>query len=414
MSNIYHLILEFHGRVAFAVFAVATLIFLTNFPCSAFCSDTKSYDNKVDRGNSPPLPTIKMSKQEYQTFLKKREAAKESLIPKETRHPDWEIHDEFTYTLDGKHFTIEASQQTPLSPVLEVVAGQKRIPFHGLEIVGTAKSDLVSKLTKLGDNFPDAKRLILHTNGLSSDKPLLSDDVIDCVLSLKNLRELVLEDEFITCRMSEDQVRRLAKHPSLRHIAFGPCEISDREFQHLAELKTLVSVSVNGTITPHIFLTLAKLPHIARLEVNGSGFLNPIDAETRQAIQSLDGRLKYFGGYESTEELSVSYPAINVSVIRALAKLKSIKYIHAGAFVHEVTLPDMEDLNQHADISMRLGVLNFKQDVPQIDRKKAQAISDAMSKRSKDFFDRTRAHQPAPRVIKKSPDAVNAPQVTSV
>ncbi len=183
--------------------------------------------------------------------------------------------------------------------------------------------------------------------------------------------------------ISEETIKILARHAELERLSLGNCRISAEDFAHLADLKTLRSISVGGRVTPRCFITLAKLPHFCEFVLVGGtpednqSFARAIDEETRLAIVSLNGRLKRFAAREHT------FPLVHGSILRALGEVKSLEILDLdGAMVCDVALEDVESLPglvnlRHFDAR----VVRYAEGVPAEVCRKADTIVQDLTRR---------------------------------
>jgi len=187
----------------------------------------------------------------------------------------------------------------------------KALPELSKSGVGTLHVDNVQVervpdelLKELSIHGQGLRRLVLGRWGLSTSPgarpPVISDRGMELISQLQNLTTL--------------------------HLASG---FSGEGFRHLAKLKNLEVLGIYyASIGPrHFFETVSQMCNIRGLTVRYADFCRPIDRSTYEAIGSLDGRLESldFGEWQETK--------IDVSMIPAIAQIRSLTWLELGNFV---------------------------------------------------------------------------------
>lgn len=296
--------------------------------------------------------TIEMSKEQFQQFMRNRAALRER----------FDRHLRF-YERQADRPLICVKHPDGREPLVALT-----LKFHGF---GPA-SGVLGELRDAWRYFPE----IVEIDASTCRFDAVPDDVIKEFASLPHLRTLMLAGGNAPIEISEEAIKILARHAELEKLSLGNCRISAEDFAHLADLKTLRSISVGGRVTPRCFITLAKLPDFCEFVLVGGtpednqSFARAIDEETHLAIVSLNGRLKRFAAREHT------FPLVHGSILRALGEVKSLEILDLdGAMVCDVALEDVESLP--ALVNLRhfdAGVVRYAEGVAAEVRKKADTI----------------------------------------
>jgi len=309
-------------------------------------------------GSTPIM--IEMSEEEFERFTWKRNTLREEL----------RLHLRF----------YERQPDTPLIHIKHP-RGQEDLTALALYFHGFGpESNVISKCRDMWQYFPE----IVEIDTSSCRFDTIPDAAVEQFMSLPHLRVIVLARNDSAMDISEKAIKLVSKHRELEELRFGNCRISEQEFAHLADLKTLKSVTLGECSSPRCFVTLAKLPHFREFLLVGGGrrkddeaFARPIDEETRQAIISLNGRLRRFAAREHT------FPSVHGSILGAFAQVNSLGILDLeGAVVRNVVFADVEALQHLANLRhFDGGSIHYAESVPPEDRKKADDILRRITRR---------------------------------
>ena len=218
---------------------------------------------------------------------------------------------------------------------------------------------LVLKLREVsdGDRVANAFRFLPEVTALSFKSGEIGELPIDRLHALTSLRSLhfpVLVDRRYTLNM--EHFAGISRIATLERLDLGNCSAKSEAFEPLAKNMRLDTVTLNGSLSPRVFIHLSRLKslkHIMLEEVGGRNqpFSRPIDAQIREAIGKLDGTLQSI----SLEGL------IHVSFIRALAQVRSLRRLYVENSVVDLRPEDVEAFRGHCfltDFELRTNNVN--------------------------------------------------------
>jgi uncharacterized protein YjbI with pentapeptide repeats len=182
--------------------------------------------------------------------------------------------------------------------------------------------------------------------------PSVVDDVLKQIgLRCKNIDSLRLGgstsvvDGETAPELSDQGLEYISRMQSLRQLSIA-CRCSAKGFSHLVKLPELKMLGLHHlTLTSReVFPIVAKMPKIRTVVFRYCDLSQPIDPATHKAIASLNGRLELlsFGEWAETK--------IHLSMIPAIAEIKSLTWLELGDFV--ATYKDLDPL--------RKGLLNLR------------------------------------------------------
>lgn len=137
----------------------------------------------------------------------------------------------------------------------------------------------------------------------------------------------------------------LSRCSSLKSLNLGASQICERDFEQIAELRSLEEIRFRSDLSPRCFITLAKLPALRRIRIHGYGDHFPhhhLDRETIAAIASMDGRLEEFNAHGvSDDEMGLW---IGPGVTREIFKVSSLRVLRIEMILCGLTLNDFQRL----------------------------------------------------------------------
>lgn len=140
--------------------------------------------------------------------------------------------------------------------------------------------------------------------------------------------------------ISDSGMEHISRLPKLKALALA-CRFSPKAFEHLTKLPELKTLGLDyPTLNARqVFEVVAKMPKIQSLLIRHADFSQPIDDATFKAIASLNGRLESlsFGEWQET--------TIHVSMIPAIAEIKSLKWLELGNY--SATYEDMAPIRKN-------------------------------------------------------------------
>jgi hypothetical protein len=285
-----------------------------------------SFEN-ADRPNSPKV--IKLSAKQFDEFFKKREeycnALFDELIASHNKENDAAPDAKYVVYIEGPESRVGLTAKE-----IHVSKPMRNAPRaanlrHG-------DRGYVPSFGQMLPYFPDVTCVWFHSVPDIDFWRQLSQAPLLTAIRAFNSAEGEFSDETMQC---------LSQCAHLHLLELGRCQISEKGFRCLENLKNLEIIKFGGNPTPRTFITLAKLPKLTNVQLGPfkpNSFAKPIDAETERAIGSMDGRLQFI----SVDEYS--YQNVHISFARCFMRMKSLNGLWFCGIVGPMTPADFEPL----------------------------------------------------------------------
>lgn len=94
--------------------------------------------------------------------------------------------------------------------------------------------------------------------------------------------------------IGKESVKAIATLTELRELSFINISVSDKDLESFKGMPNLLYLDLNNTsVTSKSFQTIATLPRIRYLELHGNNYDQELDEASRDALESLVGRIEY-------------------------------------------------------------------------------------------------------------------------
>ncbi len=322
------------------------------------------------------LPTITMSESEFDDWLQARRQASEN-------------HPRLKQEVFMSRLPERVGHRYPYVPALNILLPDREEPIVGRSITIDLESPDLDRLVSELRVFPETIQLLNDWTRAGNPEydPQEFEEwnvpfrAIEGVLQLPLVRTVQYDGGIF----DRQAMRLIASHPGLTELHLGRCVIRDNVFAEIENLISLEKLRVTTGASPEWFKTLAKLPNFRVFSICGKtlgevDLYQPIDDETREAIESLDGRLEEF------EALGTYGLVVHTDIVKALLRVKSLKKLNLAGGGPSLAFEDFEELANMPNLIE----LHFYVSTAGLGDKEAQARA-IMQQAAKDAQERRRA-----------------------